>query len=132
MRPSPRQLSIVVYLKAPGTTPDGYAEQQGISVKTVYVQLARLRAKDDEARRFHAWFNGVMGSNPNLRPYMKGIDQLAPKDESLVALDLQEPEKRGAKGNKPQKRVKERRAPPRRKNPAVTKKKTAIGRHRNT
>lgn len=130
LKPSPRQLSIVKFLKAPGTSPEDYARQQGISVKTVYVQLGRLRAKDDDARKFHAWFNGVMGSNPNLLPYMKGIDQLGQKAKDEVAHDLQEPERRGSRAGMTLKSVKKQHEAVRAKSNGATKKKAPNAGHR--
>lgn len=110
LRPSPVQVDIVTFLKVPGSTPEDYAKAKGRSVETVYVQLQRLRRKDREARMFHAWFNGTMGSNPNLMKYMKVVEGLSPSEAREVDRHLQNPdgkdggawaERRGVKGRRP-------------------------------
>lgn len=116
LRPSPVQLDIVKFLKAPHATPEDYARATGKSVETVYVQLRRLRLKDKEARIFHAWFNGTMGSNPNLMAYMKVVEGLSPSEEKEVQRHLQNPEGDGADSWAERRGVKGRRAPSRRKN----------------
>jgi hypothetical protein len=107
LRLSPAQLDIVNHLKIPGNTPESYANMKDISEHTVWVQLSRLRAKDKEARVFHATYNGLMGGNPNLLQFLKVTEGLTSGEKMEVERRLQTPnglrdsvEKRGQKGRR--------------------------------
>ena len=104
LRLSPKQLDIITFLKAPGTTPESYAKAHFQSVKTVYVQLGRVKAKDKEARIFRAFINGMIGRYPQLRQWIKPQTELTPKEAATVENGLQNPhgmatEQRGKRGN---------------------------------
>jgi hypothetical protein len=91
LRLSPVQLSIINYLKIPGNTPELYAKSKFQSESTVRVQLARIRAKDREARVYRATLNALIGRNPWLRQWVKVPSGLTPKDEATVERRLQNP-----------------------------------------
>lgn len=97
LRLSPKQLDIINWLKVPGTTPESYAKVHFQSETTIRVQLARVRAKDREARVFRATLNGLIGHYPQLRQWLKipydgqPEPNLLPKDKATVERRLQNP-----------------------------------------